>query len=74
MNTQEFIRKAREVHGRKYSYTNTFYARPYNKVCITCRIHGEYNTFPTSHLRGASCPYCHHHKIFVQIFDYYYNK
>jgi hypothetical protein len=36
-----FIEKAKEVHGKTYSYANTVYTNKRTKVTITCKTHGD---------------------------------
>ena len=36
MNTQEFIEKARAIHGDKYDYSKVEYVNAKTKVCIIC--------------------------------------
>lgn len=56
--TQEFIRKARKVHGDTYLYENTIYYKSYEKVSIICKKHGEFQQTPDNHLSGSGCPGC----------------
>ena len=55
---EEFIKKAREVHGDKYDYSKVDYNGVKNKVTIICPIHGEFKQTAGSHLRGAGCSVC----------------
>lgn len=57
-NNEEFIRKARNIHGDKYDYSKVDYKGSSNKVCIICPIHGDFWQNPTSHLQGHGCPEC----------------
>ena len=57
-NTDEFIKKAREVHGDTYDYGNTNYVSAKKKVKITCPIHGDFLQQPNIHLSGGGCPDC----------------
>jgi len=57
-NTEEFIRKSREIHGDKYGYSKVEYKGSKNKVCIICPEHGEFWQTPESHLKGCGCPKC----------------
>ena len=58
MTTEEFITKARAIHGAKYDYSKVEYVGHDKKVCIICPKHGEfYKTFH-NHLRGQGCPIC----------------
>ena len=57
-NTEEFIKKANEVHGGKYGYSKVNYVNNRTKVTIICPIHGEFEQVPSSHLNGHGCPKC----------------
>jgi Zn finger protein HypA/HybF involved in hydrogenase expression len=57
-NSEEFISKAKAVHGEKYLYDNTYYLNAKAKVIIICPIHGEFQQEPSSHLTGKGCPKC----------------
>lgn len=57
-NTEEFIRKARLVHGDKYDYSKVSYVNSTTDVCIICPIHGEFWQRPAEHLRGKGCIKC----------------
>ena len=58
LTTEEFIKKAREVHGDKYDYSKVEYVGSESKVCIVCPEHGEFWQAPHTHLRGGGCPIC----------------
>ena len=58
LTTEEFITKAKEVHGDKYDYSKVIYIRKRDKVAIICPIHGEFNQLAGNHLRGQGCPKC----------------
>lgn len=55
---EEFIAKARKVHGDKYDYSRVVYTTAKTKVCIVCPKHGEFWQTPNSHLRGRGCNMC----------------
>lgn len=57
--TEEFIQRAREVHGDKYDYSKVFYERKNKKVCIICPEHGEFWQSPEKHLSGQGCAKCY---------------
>ncbi len=58
-NKEQFILKAREVHGWKYDYSKVEYKNNSTKVCIICPEHGEFWQTPDSHLNSkAGCPIC----------------
>ena len=55
---ENFILKARQVHGWKYDYSKVEYINSKTKVCIICPEHGEFKMTPNSHLNGQNCPKC----------------
>lgn len=57
-NTEEFIKKARKVHGDKYDYSKVDYKGTTTKVTIICPVHGEFEQTPNSHLNGNGCYQC----------------
>jgi len=57
-NTDEFIEKAKEVHGDNYDYLKVDYIGVYNKIIIICKIHGDFEQTPGNHLSGNGCPIC----------------
>ena len=58
MTTEEFIMKAKEVHGNKYDYSKTHCGKLGDKVCIICPEHSEFWQLPSYHLKGCGCPKC----------------
>ena len=58
LTTEEFIRKANEVHNFKYDYSLTEYHGCYAKVDIICPIHGKFTQSAYSHLNGHGCKQC----------------
>jgi len=56
--TEDFITKAKEVHGDKYDYSKVNYVNSKTKVCIICSEHGEFWQTPLNHLYGQGCPKC----------------
>lgn len=57
-NTEEFISKARSVHGDKYDYSLVDYINNHTKVEIICTEHGKFIQPPKDHLSGRGCPIC----------------
>lgn len=61
-NTQkakdDFIEKARAIHGDHYSYDRVVYIASKRKVKITCKAHGVFEQSPNHHLSGKGCPSC----------------
>ena len=62
LTKEEFIRKAREVHGWKYDYSKVNYINANEKVCIICPEHGEFWQTPGNHLYGQGCKFCNNKK------------
>ena len=58
LTTQEFIDRARAVHGDRYDYTFVNYTSNKSKVSIICSKHGLFSMTPNSHLLGQHCPKC----------------
>ena len=58
LSLEEFIEKAKEIHGDKYDYSKVEYINTKTKVCIICPEHGEFWQTPGSHLNGSGCPEC----------------
>ena len=56
--TEQYIERAREVHGNKYDYSKIEYKGNKTKVCIICPIHGEFWQNASSHLQGRGCSLC----------------
>jgi hypothetical protein len=56
--TEEFIEKARLVHGDKYDYSKVMYLHSITKVIITCPHHGDFEQIPANHLHGKGCRGC----------------
>lgn len=62
-SNNDFIKRAREIHGNKYDYSKTEYNKSSEKVCIICPEHGEFWQEANSHLRGCGCPKCRSEKM-----------
>ena len=58
LTKEEFIKKAKEVHGDKYDYSKVDYVNSETKVIIICPEHGEFEQTPHNHLNGQGCPNC----------------
>ena len=58
LTTEEFIERAKLVHGDKYDYSKTEYKRNNEPVCIICKKHGEFWQKPCQHLSGEGCKIC----------------
>lgn len=58
LTTEQFIAKAKAIHGDKFDYSKTEYVNNITKVCVICREHGESWMRPNQHLVGFGCPKC----------------
>ena len=58
MTTEEFVKRAKKIHGEKYDYSKVKYENIETKVCIICPEHGEFWQTPHHHLNGHGCPLC----------------
>ena len=56
--TENFINKAKQIHGDKYDYSKVEYVNNHTKVCIICPKHGEFWQEPRHHLSKHGCPMC----------------
>jgi len=82
LTTQEFIDRARAVHGDKYGYALVVYQSTRKKVKLYCREHGVFEQTPHCHLTGQGCISCagkkkHDNDSFIQkareVHGYYYD-
>lgn len=53
-NTDEFIEKARVIHGDRYDYSRVEYVGNKTKVELICIKHGSFWVKPNAHLTGPS--------------------
>jgi very-short-patch-repair endonuclease len=58
LTTETFIKRALEVHKKKYNYTEVIYKTTETKLRIICPEHGLFLQSPHAHLAGRGCPYC----------------
>ena len=58
LTTQEFISRARTVHGDNYGYAFSVYQSTRKKVYIHCPEHGMFKQTPNHHVNGRGCPGC----------------
>ena len=57
-NTDDFVQKARRIHGDENDYSKVEYKGARIPVLITCKNGHIYSQMPNKHLSGHSCPYC----------------
>lgn len=60
--TEEFIEKAKIIHGARYEYTNFVYSSSHIKSKITCMVHGDFEQKPHEHIAGKGCKKCNNYK------------
>lgn len=58
ITTEQFIEKARLVHGDRFDYSLTEYVSRAQNVKIICKKHGVFEQLPSNHLDGSICPEC----------------
>lgn len=59
LTNEEYITRAKLIHGEKYLYTKVDYKGVRNKITVTCPFHGDWDVTPYDHLyRQIGCPKC----------------
>jgi hypothetical protein len=58
LTTEDFIMKAKLIHGDKYDYSLVKYHFNNEKIEIRCLEHGLFKQLPNSHLSGKGCLLC----------------
>ncbi len=58
LTINQFIDKARNIHGDKYDYNKSIYIKSQSKLIITCPKHGDFYITANSHLNGVGCTRC----------------
>lgn len=58
LTTEEFIARAREVHGHRYDYSLVEYVSAHTKVRIICPKHDVFEQTPNNHVHGRGCIQC----------------
>lgn len=77
LTTEQFIQKAKAVHGNNNDYSECIYKNAHKKIKIKClkkKNHGYYYQKPNNHLNGQGCPKCRKSKgeiRLIEIFDKY---
>lgn len=54
----QFIAKARQVHGDRYDYSKVQFRNTKTKIIVVCKRHGIFDVTPDNHMRGKGCPSC----------------
>ena len=63
LTKEEFIEKAKKIHGNKYDYSNIKYVNNHTPIELVCKIHGPFKILPSRHLYGAECQKCNYSKL-----------
>lgn len=58
LTQEEFIERAKKVHGDKYLYDKTIYSGALKAVTISCPVHGDFQQRAATHLNGSGCMLC----------------
>jgi hypothetical protein len=58
LDSDEFIRRAKEVHGDYYDYSKTEYTTRHSRLIVTCPEHDDFLVIAASHLSGNRCRKC----------------
>lgn len=69
LTTEEFVIRAKEVHGNNYDYSKTVYTGKENLIEIICYKHGSFWQKPHNHISGCGCPKCKATKTQLKIFN-----
>lgn len=65
LTIEQFIKKARVIHGDNNDYSDSIYKNAHKKIKIKClkkKNHGYYHQTPNAHLNGQGCPKCNYSK------------
>lgn len=69
LTTEEFIERAKKIHGNKYDYSKVNVVKAHEKVLIICPIHGEFLMTPSNHLSSQGCPKCRYVAVSEKLSD-----
>ena len=58
LTKEQFIEKARKIHGDKYDYSLVEYKTNKGKIKIICPDHGIFEQRVNNHLQKTGCPFC----------------
>jgi len=59
-NPDDYLEKAKKIHGDKYDYSKTNYINSRTNIEIICKEHGLFEQNPLGHLNSIGCPKCKH--------------
>ncbi len=55
---EDFISRARHVHGDRYDYCRSRYSGSKSRLLVVCETHGPFGQTPSDHLSGKGCVQC----------------
>ena len=58
LTNEQFIERARKIHGDRYDYSKVDYKHHEIKIEIICHIHGSFFQTPHQHMKGSNCKKC----------------
>ena len=58
VTSEEYLSRARAVHGDKYNYVTSTLSSANKPSTILCLLHGAFQQRLANHLLGAGCPAC----------------
>lgn len=58
VSTEDFIERAKAVHGNRYDYSQAEYRGIHNHTTIVCDEHGPFQQSPANHYQGKGCSNC----------------
>lgn len=58
LTTEEFIERAKNIHKDTYDYSRAEYSGMWEKICISCKKHGDFMQAPANHINFVGCPKC----------------
>jgi hypothetical protein len=57
-STENFIKRAKKIHGDKYDYSKTECKKSHDDITIICKKHGEFKQKAYNHINGCDCLKC----------------
>jgi hypothetical protein len=71
LGLDEFIKKAKKIHGDKYDYSKSNYTNNKSKIDIICPTHGKFSQRVGDHInQGCGCPNCNWDELRMSITDF----
>lgn len=65
LTNNDFINKAKIIHGERYDYSKVNYINSYSKIMIICKEHGIFTQIANKHLTGSNCIKCNRKSKFT---------